>query len=357
MESRTKRTLIAIGASIALLAGGAVFAAPPFEGAEYCAECHPGQYNDWKVSGHPYKLRNGDVAQFAPLPLPEGYTWDDISYVIGGYKWKSRYMDRDGFIITSVRTPDGEVPGHNQYNMMTGRWVDYHAGEEKPYDCGRCHTTGYSPEGHQDGLPGIIGTWEFGGIQCEECHGPGDEMSVDTSAAACGRCHSRGEFDTIPAKGGFIRHHEQYNEMLASPHSWANCVTCHDPHKKAEFSIERTCEDCHDDIAAAYAPTRMAGVGVDCIDCHMPYASKSAEALGPNTGDVRTHLFRIETDPAYRMFTEDGAFVNLDPSGQGAVTIDFACMGCHRNVDRDTLAREAENFHDKPLRVIRAVAR
>ena len=31
------------------------------------------------------------------------------------------------------------------------------AGEEKPYDCGSCHTTGYNPVGHQDGLEGIEG--------------------------------------------------------------------------------------------------------------------------------------------------------------------------------------------------------
>ena len=31
--------------------------------------------------------------------LPEGYTWNDISYVIGGY-WKARFMDKKGYIIT-----------------------------------------------------------------------------------------------------------------------------------------------------------------------------------------------------------------------------------------------------------------
>lgn len=339
----------------AVLACGAVLAEGDYFGAEFCAECHPQQYNDWKVSGHPYKLRSSEIARNLPLPLPEGYTWDDISYVIGGHGWKARYMDRDGYIITSIKTPDGEVPGHNQYNLATGRWVDYHPGEVKPYDCGRCHTTGFDPEGHQDGLEGIIGTWALPGIQCEACHGPGYEMAVDRSAAMCGQCHSRGDLDTIPAKGGFIRHHEQYNELLASPHAGFGCVTCHDPHKKAEFSIVKDCATCHEEEAADYEGTRMQIAGVTCTDCHMPAASKSAEALGPHAGDVKTHLFRINTDANASMFTEDGAFVKLDENGQGAVTIDFACMNCHRGVDPEALAREAENFHQRPHRVLALV--
>ena len=51
---------------------------------------------------------------------------------------------------------------------MGENWVPYHAGEEKPYNCGTCHTTGYVPEGNQDDMPGMIGTWAEDGIGCEE---------------------------------------------------------------------------------------------------------------------------------------------------------------------------------------------
>ena len=108
-----------------------------------CAECHNDIYQQWKVSGHPYKLMKGDIAQNRPIPLPEDHTWDEISYVIGGYKWKSRYMDAEGYIITQGK---GDAPGNTQYNMLTDEWVDYHADEPdgtKPYDCGQCHTTGW----------------------------------------------------------------------------------------------------------------------------------------------------------------------------------------------------------------------
>jgi len=47
---------------------------------------------------------------------------------------------------------------------MGDNWVGYHAGEENvPYSCDTCHTTGYSPEGNQDDLPGMVRTWSEGG--------------------------------------------------------------------------------------------------------------------------------------------------------------------------------------------------
>ncbi len=348
MVSRVARGRVTSLAAVlvaALLLAGAAPAGAQYFGSEFCFDCHSDYYNDWKVSGHPYKLMQAPEAQIRPIPLPEGYSWDDISYVIGGYKWKSRYLGLDGFIITAG--------GNNQYNMMTGRWVDYHKDEVKPYDCGRCHTTGFTEGGNQDGLPGIEGTWEFGGIHCEECHGPftsfaqhfGPGPIVDTSSAACGECHIRGDANTIPARGGFIRHHEQYNEQLASPHRNLDCVSCHNPHKKSEFSIRATCSDCHDDYAEAYEGTPMEIAGVLCEDCHMPFASKSAEVLGPFMGDVRTHLFRINTDRDGQMFTDDGNFVLLDGDGQGAVTLDFACQGCHRDKSFGWIAGQAKKFH------------
>ena len=334
-----------------------------------CAVCHNDKYQDWKASGHPYKLMQGEFAQYRPIPLPEGYTWDEISYVIGGYKWKSRYMDQNGYIITQGK---GDVPGNTQYNYLTGEWVNYHADElngTKPYDCGTCHTTGWVANpvptdlaGNQDGLAGIHGTFEAGGIHCKACHTiaegashpPMDGSSVDPSAEACGTCHHRtaapGDDNVIPASGGWIKHHEQYNEFLASgSHAAAmECTTCHNPHKKAEFSIKEgmECESCHDGIAANYAMTSMFDYQVECIDCHMPLATKSGQVTGPNQGDVQTHIFRINTDPMANMFTEDGAFVALDDEGRAAVTMDFACQRCHETASLEELAKFAQDFHE-----------
>ena len=368
---------IVLGVAVFLLPGIVVSA--DFVGSDECQECHETNYRDWSASGHPYKLMKAEDARHRPIPLPLGTSWDEVSYVIGGYKWKSRYIDSDGYIITVTEDEDGNsIDGGNQYNYLTGEWVGYHGGEvNKPYDCGTCHTTNWvandNPEdlsGNQGELPGMWGKFDMGGIHCEQCHGNGtsfsEGMQVDDSADACGACHYRGsppgsEVNTIPASGGFIKHHEQYNEHLAGPHAEMKCVDCHNPHKRAEFSIWKDGEsedypfgmstgaecgvNCHSDKAESFAPHSMADYAVECKDCHMPFATKSANQLGDFEGDLQTHIFYINTEADGKMFTEAGDFVALDGDGKGAVTLDFACKRCHETAAMGELAKFAKNFH------------
>jgi hypothetical protein len=376
-----------LGISMLFMSGFAF--AQDYEGAEFCKTCHEANYNDWTASGHPYKLMKGEDAKHRPIPLPNGFNWPedgvlvegDVSYVIGGYKWKSRYMDHQGYIITTTCeplepfdtgcTPVAVEDTANQYNYMTGKWVSYHPEDDngtRPYTCGSCHTTNWVPDldadtdddltDNQDGLPGIWGTFDDGGVHCEQCHGNGmASMNIDTSAEACGICHFRdaapgAEVNVVSASGGFIKHHEQYNEFLAGPHAGQTCVTCHDPHKRGEFSIKEggQCETCHGAIALTYADEPMAGYGVECKDCHMPYATKSGNQLGPFEGDLQTHIFYINTDADGEMFTEDGSAVALDFPVEGktdkaAVTLDFACLRCHETAELTELSKFAKNFH------------
>lgn len=332
--------------SLWLWQGDSGSAQPTYVGAETCKTCHAGKFDDWKQSGHPSILLTASEAQSRSLPLPAGVSWSDVSYVIGGHKWKIEgWLDHDGYFITKV---NGQQI-LNQYNVMTGRWVEGKTGDHVQYTCGSCHTTGYSATGNQDGKPGLVGTWTLEGIQCEQCHGPGGdhignpmgvEMAVDTSSVACGACHVRGDPAQIPAKdGAYIRHHEQYNELLASPHKSLGCVACHDPHKKAETSITTTCASCHAGEAQAYQGTVMDDSGVTCEDCHMPLAGKSAESLGQHKGDLTAHLFKINTDPDAPFVSQDGQFVN------GYLTLDFACLQCHTDQDVQWAAANAEGFH------------
>jgi len=53
----------------------------------------------------PPKIRKAEKARYAKLPLPPGYSWDEISYVIGGANKKARFIDLEGYIIT--RAKDG----------------------------------------------------------------------------------------------------------------------------------------------------------------------------------------------------------------------------------------------------------
>lgn len=344
-------------------------------GAEYvgsatCAQCHETTYNTFMLSGHPYKLNKVVDGQppeypFSEVPEPpEGVTWDEVTYVIGGFGWKARFIGTDGYIIT------GDENATTQYNLATQGWVPYHAGEQKAYDCGPCHTTGYSswpPDSHQDGLEGIVGTWAEPGIQCEACHGPGGNhvedphgvaMKVDTSSQLCGECHIRGGVDEINASGGFTRHHEQAEEFYASKHFAIGCVACHNPHQSALYADEELnpkkgiwndCQDCHFEEAANQKSATMVAVGVECKDCHMAPMAKSAVGnLDTFTGDVSSHLFAINVDPDAPQFSEDGGVT------MPYITIAYACQHCHvagggaspRTVEE--LAAFAEGYHAKP---------
>jgi hypothetical protein len=95
-----------------------------YVGSERCATCHSSAHQDEAKSGHPNKLRKVIDGQppkypFSEVPSPpEGYTWQDITYVIGGYGWKARFLDKKGYIITGAKA---------QYNLATKSWVAYEA--------------------------------------------------------------------------------------------------------------------------------------------------------------------------------------------------------------------------------------
>ncbi|UCF79238.1 MAG: hypothetical protein JSW03_02995 [Candidatus Eiseniibacteriota bacterium] len=312
-----------------------------YVGSSACQACHVEVYSEFAKTGHNFKLNPASSARqsgfypFGDLPgPPPGESWNNISYVIGGFWWKARFIDNEGYVLTGSNV---------QYNLATDRWVSYNEGQTQEYDCGRCHTTGYRSYGHQNNMPGIIGTWALNGIQCERCHGPGSKhvyapydhpMKIDRSSVMCGECHSRGSTSAIPAGGGFIRHHEQYNELVASKKISFACVDCHEPHVSLHkknptraSGIVLTCEACHYEEAEGFANSSLPHYDlgtIKCIDCHMPPAVKSAEG-DPVThrGDVKSHLFSINTDASAQMFTDDGKFA------KGYITLGYACLWCH----------------------------
>jgi len=326
-------------------------------GAEYvgsakCGGCHTALYETFMKSGHPYKLNkvvDGKPPQypFTEIPNPpEGWTWNDISYVIGGYGWKARFMDKNGYIITDK--PGATISDTNylnQYNFantllgQSAGWVKYNSGvTQLEYNCGNCHTTGYRPDGHQDGLEGIVGQWAEPGIQCEACHGPGSlhagnpygiDMKVERDPELCGKCHRRGDVTQVDAKGGFVEHHEQYEELYQSKHVTLDCVLCHDPHtgviqlrQAGEPTTRIQCQNCHFK-QAQYQKNPKHEDFVDCVDCHMPRIAKTAWGNAEKfTGDIRVHLMAI--DP-----TQVGQFSEDGKTSKSQITLDFACKQCH----------------------------
>jgi Collagen triple helix repeat (20 copies)/Cytochrome c554 and c-prime len=353
---------------------GPAYQPATYVGAPACQECHTEIYTGFLQSGHRYQLNkvvDGQAPQypFSAVPQPpEGYSWNDILYVIGGYGWKARFIDKEGYIITgnTISNTTSDAISKTQYNLLNKRlklgddWVAYHAGEKLPYDCGSCHTTGYRPEGHQDGLPGLVGTWAEDGVQCEACHGPGSNhvndpylvrLEVNRDSELCGQCHSRGEVTQIDAKDGFIQHHEQYEELFESKKRVMRCVDCHNPHQTTKYAtglgIKTACENCH--FVEAEFQRISDRKHAQCVDCHMPYVTMSAVGDAARfSGDVRTHLMAINPF-ATAQFDKAGEFA------QPYLALDFACKGCHNEQGRapvledERLQAVATGYHDRTL--------
>lgn len=420
--------------------------------SEACGVCHEQLYERFRRSGHPYKLSevtgntrprfpfsdiagalagvNDDDLTDGGVPDPHPGTdnslgtpqlYSDISFVIGGFGWKARFIDNDGYIVTGSNV---------QFNLANNSLTAYHNNEvDKPFNCGNCHTTGWrhydnnlNPN-RQNGLPGMDGTFSEAGIQCEACHGAGSLHSQTSLAAditreatarttlqlldqdqgygraiACSECHTRdGEKDwpnyvsaattaslmaggpeiaeggRIAASGGLIRHHEQFDEVLAidpdnvqngstrfNPNSlmW-DCNQCHaDPHNTTVYQDHPNnpdpagaissdgCLVCHPAYDPATNPNTFGMKTLDCKDCHMPYMAASAlktpaVGTGPVTGDIRTHIFTIDLSQSDQ-FTSDGKFA------YPYITHDFACLQCHNGVqahDRSGIDDSSYQFH------------
>ena len=241
-----------------------------------------------------------------------------------------------------------------------------------------------------DGVEGL-GNFSEGGIGCEGCHGPGsahvsssgDKDSIDivyefahqdnaigglVYAAGdtvrpnpegndvnflCGTCHNRDYTYPINSSGGFVRHHEQWDEFVATKHFGAEltCNTCHNPHKRVLWEgdgITVDCESCHAEEAAVINHPGPK----DCIECHMPFAAKSGSTRGSSgwKADVRSHLFSITPD-TNSMFTEDGSNVKDDLEREASLSPGFSCLGCHNDSPDDgitdkTLAQAAAGAVD-----------
>ena len=71
----------------------------------------------------------------------------------------------------------------------------------------------------------------------------------------------------------------------------------------------------------------------------MPHASRSAEFYDDYTADVGAHLFKINPEAAYQMFSEDGN------SAKAELSLDFACLGCHKSRSRGWAAAQAGTIH------------
>lgn len=364
-----------------------------FVGSKACGACHPSIAEQQAIHGHanmlsqitdgPPSFPPQDGPAGVPSP-PEGFSWSEISYVLGGYSKAARFIDKDGYLLTT-----GLTGKHTQWllNMpasgITPQFAPYlpSATAPTPYDfgCFQCHTTGPAPQDptnpmSQENRPGLVGTWHEAGVHCEACHGPGSNHLpnpaarhnfVDaTGAQTCGHCHANpgdaGSGDIL-AEGGFITHHQQWLELKASGgHAGFACTFCHNPHASTRYDrangIRNGCTACHDDQNMALHKGKVFRRGdyeepLTCESCHMPFAvstasQASAATVGPlaRVADTRAHIFRIgTTDGDYStFFSSDGSRVVRDGQGRAALTVDFVCLRCHDEVSLPNLAFSVE---------------
>ena len=347
-----------------------------YVGSQVCAGCHKEVADVHAQSGHASALSKIIDGQAPQLPFstlsdpPQGYTWNDITYVLGGYRWQAIFADKDGYIITDEPGKSGNSQFPNQYNLANEKlsksagFVSFRAGEaELKNDCVACHTTGYDPYGSQDDLPGIVGVWKEAGVQCERCHGPGSVhinnpqgvgMQIDRSSQFCGECHQSDDSGQVFAKEQFINHAQQYAEISKGKHLVLDCTDCHSPHsgvvqlKETDQTATLTeCVNCHYN-QANYQKVEM-HKNFACTECHMaPMVINAWGEVEKFTADMPTHLFGVNPLQTGQ-FTEDGI------AALSKISLDYACKHCHGGgiatpKDDDLLKTTAVGYHEpKPL--------
>lgn len=342
-----------------------------YVGSQICAGCHAEISQTFVNSGHANSLKqiNGEVPEFPfsaiPAP-PEGYSWSDILYVIGGFNWRALFIDNNGYLITGDENSSTQFNLSNSVVGAEANWTDYHAGEQNlSTDCSVCHTTGYSPMGSQNDIPGLIGTWKEPGVMCEACHGPGGQhitapqgvrMEIDRDAEFCRQCHVSNNLESVTVEDGFISHLDQSGDLKQGKHIALDCVICHDPHKGVVQlrnssdplpTTQTQCENCHSK-EAKYQNSTVHPVIAKCYDCHMPRIFKSAVG---NTdkfiGDIRTHMMSID---ASRIEQFDATSGTVLPQ----IGLNFACRSCHIDggiatvKTDDELIAKATGYHHSP---------
>ncbi len=143
--------------------------------------------------------------------------------------------------------------------------------------CLSCHTTDFDP---------AQGTFTYGGVTCEACHGAYVEghpqngvMQLDVDSSVCQECH----VDT-------------HQEWLASSHGEANvqCISCHLSHSQ-EFRLtdENLCGSCHRDHVSDFAHAAHHNAGITCTNCHL---SSPASADSTTGGAAPSHSFAVSSD-------------------------------------------------------------
>jgi hypothetical protein len=153
------------------------------------------------------------------------------------------------------------------------------------------------------------------GVQCEDCHGPGQahvaavsqgraepilnpgKLKPEEQIEFCARCHAG--FSTLadPLPEDILISNQatalRLSECYVQSGQAFGCTSCHDPHRNSredDPTFVKTCLGCHAESAQRAAPCPVDSKE-RCIDCHMPKVHKGAFALVD-------HWIRVHPQPA-----------------------------------------------------------
>ncbi|MBU2447367.1 MAG: T9SS type A sorting domain-containing protein [Bacteroidetes bacterium] len=384
-----------------------------YAGKASCVPCHtsikPIDFAEFEKSGHPWKIQKIDRSKvvggvYKPFPAgtnvegvplaPEAtalgfsYTAADtnIAFMIGGFGWKARWMNKDGYIYEGTKaqynlgTIHPTLKGHGSYNASNvGNAVfALRTPTGLSYTCGACHTTGWKPYDAAtqptrfENRPGFAGNFFEYGVQCEGCHGPAKAHTTNTTIKptadgfqSCKACHARGSGTRIPVKSDrqFLDHREQYDQMVFTKHrrnANMKCTTCHDPHKSTVYdrgglkTAGKTCMPCHTGKTINIIVNGTPISHNACDQCHMAYIGMTAVKQNNNRGDQASHMWKIKTAAVNKfqgMWTADSLNVAIPADSIVGITLDFACLGCHTPRDLTWASGHATNIHNKTITV------
>lgn len=74
---------------------------------------------------------------------------------------------------------------------------------------------------------------------------------------------------------------------------------------------------------------------------------RPAIARASYVGKVRTHLFKISIDPDVNMFKEIKEKGLKSTFTKGFITVEFACLSCHKSQDKAWSIEHAKGFHER----------
>jgi tetratricopeptide (TPR) repeat protein len=388
-----------------------------YAGTSSCRECHEKFYKLWAPSHHGRAMQpySDELAREALTPQTE-------DTVIGPYRYRAEIEPGEGWVVENG--PDGEnryrmehaLGGKNVYFFLTplerGRlqtlpvaydvrrkkWFDMAASgvrhfpggtiEDEPVDwkewpytfntgCYRCHvsqlTSNYDLE-----TDTYQTTWAEPGINCETCHGPGDEhirvckqapegqipgelkmirggrdFTVKQNNEACAPCHAKMEpistsfspgdryFDHYTLTtlehpdfypdGRDLGENYTYTLWLLSPCTKSEQLSCFHCHTssgryKQKEDPNKSCLPCHQkrvENATKHSHHPAESDGNKCISCHMPMTEFA------------------------RMRRSDHSMLPPTPAATIAFQSPNACNLCHRDRDAAWADSHVRKWHER----------